>query len=122
MTMKLYRFLLAVALVFSCAAASYAQEVEKRALTQEEIVGKLPQGIVNQLPMVTGWKDAGTVNLAQREGRGYKMFEYDIKRGIMVPVEDAPKEIAPVPQAMKRFMELPLAKEVKSQELSPDGL
>lgn len=122
MTMKLYRFLFAVALILSCAAASYAQEVEKRALTQEEIVGRLPQGIVNQLPMVTGWKDAKTVNLAQREGRGYKMYEYNIKTGEKVAVENAPKEMNPAPEAMEKFRKLPLAKEVKNPTLSPDGI
>ena len=120
--MRLYRFLMAVAVVmFSCTAAASAQESGKKALTAEEIVGKMPEGIVNQLPMVAGWKDAGTLKLAQREGRGFKMFEYDVKSGEKVAVEAAPKALAPVAEAMVRFMELPLAKEVKNPTLSPCG-
>ena len=120
--MRLYRFLMAVAVVmFSCTAAASAQESGKKALTAEEIVGKMPEGIVNQLPMVAGWKDANTLKLAQREGRSFKMFEYNVKSGEKVAVEAAPKALAPVAEAMARFMELPLAKEVKNPTLSPCG-
>ena len=99
----------------------FAQEGAQKALSQEEIVGKLPDGIINQMPQVAGWKDALTLKLAQREGRGFKMFEYNVKTGVKTAVENTPKEIAPTPEALKKFMALPLAKEVKNPTLSPVG-
>ena len=73
--MRLYkRFLIVSALFLSCATAVVAQKSEKKALTPEQIVGKMPEDIVNQLPMATGWADKNTVTLAQREGRDYKFF------------------------------------------------
>lgn len=118
--MKLYRFLIAIAvMVFSCTAVVCAQESGKKALTAEEIVGKLPEGIVNQLPMVTGWKDANVLNFLQMDGRGFKVFDFNVKTGEKVAVESAPKGTAPVENAMMKFRKLPLAKEVKNATLSP---
>ena len=120
--MRIRRFLFAaVLLCFAAGVSSFAQDGAKKALSQEEIVGKLPDGIINQMPQVAGWKDAQTLKLAQREGRGFKMFEYNVKTGVKTAVENTPKEIAPTPEALKKFMALPLAKEVKNPTLSPSG-
>ncbi|MBR5184172.1 MAG: DPP IV N-terminal domain-containing protein, partial [Bacteroidales bacterium] len=120
--MRIRRFLCAaVLLCFASGVSLFAQEGAQKALSQEEIVGKLPDGIINQLPMVAGWKDALTLKLAEREGRGFKMFEYNVKTGEKKAVENTPKEIAPTPEAFKKFMALPLAKEVKNPTLSPAG-
>ena len=120
--MRIRRFLFSVVLLcFAAGVSSYAQEGGKKALTPEELTGRLPEGVINQLPMVAGWKDNEVLKLAQREGRGFKMFEYNVKTGVQTAVENTPKEIAPVPEAMVKFMGLPLAKEVKNPTLSPSG-
>ena len=109
------------ALFLSCATAVVAQESEKKTLTPEQIVGKMPEGIVNQLPMATGWADKNTVTLAQREGKDYKFYSYNIKTGVQTPVENTKKEIAPVAPQMKAFMASAVAKEAKNPTLSPDS-
>ncbi len=120
--MRLYkRILIFSALCLACATTVMAQEGEKKALTQEQIIGKLPEGIVNQLPMATGWADKNTVTLAQREGRDYKFYSYNIKTGVQTPVENAKKEIAPMAPQMKAFMASDIAKEAKNPTLSPDS-
>ena len=71
--MKLFRSLFFVCALFcACATTVLAENNDKKALTQEQILGKMPEGIVNPVPMVTGWADKNTVTLAQREGRDYK--------------------------------------------------
>ena len=72
--MKLYRLLLIAALFCIFANVAVAQDNEKKALTKEQILGKLPDGIINQVPKVTGWTDKNTVTLAEREVRDYKFF------------------------------------------------
>ena len=120
--MRIYRFFIAAAVsVFACTAGAFAQEDAKRALSQEEIVGRLPEGIVNPLPMVRGWKDANTLEIAQWEGRGIKMYGYNVKTGDKVVVESKPETVEPVADAMAKFKALPLAAQVKNPTLSPDG-
>lgn len=120
--MKLFRSLLIVCALFcTCATTVLAENNDKKALTQEQILGKLPDGIVNPVPMVTGWADKNTVTLAHRDGRDFKFFNYDIKTGVQTPVENSPREIAPVPEQMKKFQGEAVAKEAKNPLLSPDN-
>ena len=77
--MKLYRSLLIVALFSIFGVCANAQDNGKKALTHKEILGNLPEGIINSVPMVTGWADKNTVTLAERNGREYKFFNYNIK-------------------------------------------
>ena len=119
--MKLFRSLFFVCALFcACATTVLAENNDKKALTQEQILGKMPEGIVNPVPMVTGWADKNTVTLAQREGRDYKFFNYNIKTGVQTPVENSPREIAPVPEQMKKFQGEAVAKQAKNPLLSPD--
>ena len=76
--MKLYRSLLIAALFCTFANVAVAENNEKKALTQEQILGQLPEGIVNPVPIVTGWVDKNTVTLAERDGKDYKFFTYNI--------------------------------------------
>lgn len=121
--MKIYKSILfALTLCFAFGNTAFAAgEGEKRALTQEQIINGLPEGILNNVPMVTGWADKNTVNLAERVGREYKFFTYNIKTGEKLPVENSPREIAPEPEQMKEFKSLPLAKQAKNPTLSPDN-
>ena len=120
--MKLYKRLFIIsALLLCCATAVMAQESQKKALTQEQIAGKLPEGIVNQLPMVMGWTDKNTVSLAQREGREFKFYNYNVKTGAQTPAENTKREIAPVAPQMKAFMSSDIAKKAKNPTLSPDS-
>lgn len=120
--MKLYKRLFIVsAMLVLCATAVMAQERQKKALTQEQIAGKLPEGIVNQLPMVMGWTDKNTVSLAQREGREFKFYNYNVKTGAQTPAENTKREIAPVAPQMKAFMSSDIAKKAKNPTLSPDS-
>ena len=119
--MKLSRIILVVSALFCVgASASFAQESGKKALTQEQILGNLPEGIINAVPMVTGWADKNTVTLAERNGREYKFFNYNIKTGVKAPVENSPREIAPVAEQMIKFMGEAVAKQAKNPTLSPD--
>ena len=119
--MKLFRsFLIVSALFCACGSLLSAQECGKTPLTQEQILGKLPEGIVNAVPMVTGWADKNTVTLAERSGKDFKFFNYNIKTGAKTPVENSPREIAPVPEQMKKFQSQAVAKNAKNPTLSPD--
>ena len=84
--MKLDRSLLVAALFCTFANVAMAENNEKKALTQEQILGQLPEGIINAVPMVTGWADKNTVTLAERNGRDYKLFNYNIKTGVKTEV------------------------------------
>ena len=120
--MRVYKFLFAVLLLcMATGAESFAQDGAKKALTQEEIVGKLPSGILNPMPIVAGWVDANNLKLAYLEASGYNMYSYDLKTGVKTPVENAPKQIVAVPEAMKKFQSEPIAKKVKNPTLSPCG-
>ena len=56
--MKLFRSLFFVCALFcACATTVLAENNDKKALTQEQILGKMPEGIVNPVPMVTGWAE-----------------------------------------------------------------
>ena len=119
--MKLYKSLLIVSvLFFACANVLVAQDNGKKALTHEQILGNLPEGIVNQVPMVTGWANKNTVTLAERNGRDFKFLNYNIKTGVKTPVENSPREIAPVPEQMKKFQGEAVSKTAKNPVLSPD--
>lgn len=119
--MKIFKSLLIVSALFCiCTTAFAAENNGKKALTQEQILGKLPEGIVNPVPMVTGWADKNTVTLAHRDGRDFKFFNYNIKTGVQTPVENSPREIAPVPEQMKKFQSEAVAKGAKNPTLSPD--
>ncbi len=119
--MKLFKTILIVSALFCVyAIPAMAQENGKKALTQEQILGKMPEGITNPVPMVTGWADKNTVTLAERNGREYKFFNYNIKTGVKTPVENSPREIAPVPEQMKKFQSEAVAKTAKNPTLSPD--
>ena len=61
-----YRSLLIVALFCTFANVAIAENNEKKALTQKEILGNLPEGSINSIPMVTGWADKNTVTFAER--------------------------------------------------------
>ncbi len=120
--MKLYKRLFIIsALLLCCATAVNAQESQKKALTQEQITGKLPEGIVNQLPMVMGWADKNTVSLAQREGREFKFYNFNVKTGVQTPAQNSKKEIAPAAAQMVAFMSSEFAKKAKNPTLSPDS-
>ncbi len=119
--MKLYKSLVIVSvLFFACANVLVAEDNGKKALTHEQILGTLPEGILNPVPMVTGWADKNTVTLAERDGRNFKFFNYNIKTGVKTPVENSPREIAPVPEEMKKFQGQPFAKQAKNPVLAPD--
>ena len=120
--MKLYKRLFIIsALLLCCATAVNAQESQKKALTQEQITGKLPEGIVNQLPMVMGWADKNTVSLAQREGKEFKFYNFNVKTGVQTPAQNSKKEIAPAAAQMVAFMSSEFAKKAKNPTLSPDS-
>ncbi len=120
--MRLNKFLVALlSLSMAAGISSFAQKETKKSLSHEEIVGKLPDGIVNPVPMVIGWEDANNIKLAYREGRVYKMVAYNIKSGVESPIENAPQEIDVTPEAMKKFMSEPFAKNVKNPTISPCG-
>ena len=118
--MKLYRSLLIVALFCTFANVAIAENNEKKALTQEQILGKLPEGIVNPLPIVAGWADKNTVTLVERDGREHKFVKYNIKTGVKTPVEESTGEQKPVLWQLKEFYSQPFAKEAKNPVLSPD--
>ena len=119
--MKLFKSILIVSALFcACTTNMWADGNVRKALTQEQILGKLPEGIINAVPMVTGWADKNTVTLAERNGRDYKFFNYNIRTGVKTPVENSPREIAPVPEQMKKFQSEAVAKEAKNPTLSPD--
>ena len=119
--MKLFKSILIVSALFcACATTVWAEDNVRKALTQEQILGKMPEGIINSVPMVTGWADKNTVTLAERNGRDYKFFNYNIRTGVKTPVENSPREIAPVPEQMKKFQGEAVAKGAKNPTLSPD--
>ena len=118
--MKLYRSLLIAALFCTFANVAMAENNEKKALTQEQILGQLPEGIVNPLPIVAGWVDKNTVSLVDRSAKDYKFVKYNIKTGVKTPVVESKGEQKPVLWQLKEFLSQPFAKEAKNPVLSPD--
>lgn len=120
--MKLIRSIIIVSALFcTFTTTAVAEGNAKKALTREQILGNLPEGIVNPVPVVTGWADKNTVTLAERDGRDFEFFNYDIKTGVKTPVENSPREIAPVPEQMKKFQSEAVSKDAKNPTLSPDN-
>lgn len=122
--MNLYKRLLIAAFVlpaFICGQV-YAQEPPKQKLTQEQILGPLPEGIVNRLPMVSGWKDKENIEFIAMTPGGPKAFSYNVKTRKRTDIDkkqDNPAVPSVAPQ-MKDFLALPQIKEYKNYTLSPD--
>lgn len=122
--MKLHKKLLAAALLFSLFGGGtvlQAQQAPKKNLTQEQILKTLPEGIVNVLPWVQGWKDKENIELLNMTANGAELFTYNVKTGKRTDLGKKPaaEMAAPDPQ-MKNFLALPQLKEYKNYTLSPD--
>ncbi len=122
--MKLHRKLLAAALllpVFIGNDTVSAQDVHKKRLTEEQILKTLPEGIINPLPRVQGWKDKGNIELVNITQNGAEVFSYNVKTGKRTELgKKKAAELSPVDPVMKEFLSLARIKEYKNYTLSPD--
>lgn len=122
--MKLHKKLIAAAFLFTCLLGSQsvvAQNAEKKSLTQEQILGKLPDGIVNSLPRVQGWQNNETVEFLTTTKEGADVFAYNVKTKKRTDLgKKQEKELSGPAQEMKEFLALPNLKEYKNYTLSPD--
>ncbi len=85
---KLLRLLFVGTFVFSAVASNAAGNCDgcsgKKALTKEQILGKLPEGILN--PTVRGsWKDNENLYLYKGRGADSQVLLYNVKKRTTVP-------------------------------------
>ena len=78
--MRYFKSFLATILLFATFIPS-AQAQEKKLLTNAQILGKMPEGIVGQTAFPISFD--GNKSLIYREGRDY--FKYDLKKGTIEP-------------------------------------
>ena len=73
---------LAIPLVFNSFNATAQNNNElKKELTNEQILSKLPEGIIETLPRVAGWKDKDNVELLYMTPEGGDIYLYNVKTG-----------------------------------------
>lgn len=122
--MKLHKKLLTAAFLLSCMIGGqsvFAQNAEKKNLTKEQLLGKLPDGIVNSLPRVQGWQNNETVEFLTTTKDGADVFAYNVKTKKKTDLgKKQEKELSGPAPEMKEFLALPNIKEYNNYTLSPD--
>lgn len=103
------------------ASAQSPQNELKKELTNEQILTKLPEGIIESLPRVTGWRDKDNIELLYTTSQGGDIYLYNVKTGanILQGTKDAKEISGPAPE-MIEFLALPQIKDYKNYTLSPN--
>ena len=71
-------------IVFHISFNLYAQnQEEKIPLTKEQILGKLPDGILKQRANIAGWRDNENIIIKQNTPNGRIDMLYNVKKGTM---------------------------------------